>query len=136
MFDPVFARRSILIGILVSVLGIILNFQLDRIADLRVNFMVLNTAAILSISMTLIGLFSVLVGVAAWAWRAPLFYSIFAGLSVGALAFFVAEFVNINVHGPTALFTFVDLAGMLGCVLILSVAAIRFVLSRRRQHQH
>jgi hypothetical protein len=136
MFDPVFARRSILIGILVSISGIILNFQLDRIADLRVNFMVLNTAAILSISMTLIGLFSVLVGVAAWAWRALPFYSIVAGLSVGALAFFVAEFVKINVHAPTALFTFVDLAGMLGCVLILSVAAIRFVLSRRRRHQH
>jgi hypothetical protein len=130
----VFARRSILIGISMSVLGIILNFQLDRIANLRMNFMVLNAAAILSISMTVIGLLSVLIGVVAWAWRAPLFSLMFAGLSVGVLAFFVAEFVNINVHGPTALFAFIDLAGMLGCALILSVAAIRFVLSRR-QHQ-
>ena len=134
MSSLVLARRSILIGISVSVLGIILNFQLDRIANLRMNFMVLNAAAILSIFMTVIGLLSVLIGVVAWAWRAPLFYLMFAGLSVGVLAFFVAELVNINVHGPTALFMFIYLAGMLGCALILSVAAIRFVLSRR-QHQ-
>jgi hypothetical protein len=96
---------------------------------------VLNTAAILSHSLTVLGLLAILIGGASWACRAPLGYSLLSGVLVGVVALLLAELININIHGPTAIFLYVIFAGSLGCALILLIAAIRFALSRR-QHQH
>jgi hypothetical protein len=135
MSSPVFARWSILIGISATALGIILYSQLDRIVKLRVGFTIINGAAVLSISMTLLGLLAALIGGVTWAWRAPLVRLLLSGVSMGVVAFLLDELVDINIHGPTALFMFVVVAGVFGCALILLIAATRFVLSRwRRQY--
>jgi uncharacterized membrane protein (UPF0136 family) len=83
--------------------------------------------------MTLLGLLTALIGGVTWAWRAPLAHLLLSGVSVGVVAFLLAELVDINIHGPTALLLFVVVAGLLGCALILLLAAIRFTLSRRKR---
>lgn len=132
MSNHAFARWPILIGITASTLGIILNFQLDRIVDLRMGLSVLNTAAIASLAMILLGLLAALIGAVTWACRAPLVYLPLSGVSAGVVAFLLAELVNINIHGPTGVFLFVVPACVLACALILLIAAVRFLLPRRR----
>jgi hypothetical protein len=127
MLNPAHARRSILLGVLLSAFGIILYTQLGSIVELRVGLTVLNTATILSFFLTLLGLLAILIGGVAWARRAPLASVILSGGSVGVVAFLLAELVDINVHGPTAILMFVVFACALGCVLILGIAASRFL---------
>jgi hypothetical protein len=103
MFSSVFARRSIFLGISASVFGIILYSQLGRVANLRMSLWVLNLAAALSLSMTLLGLLAILVGGILWAWRAPLAQVPLAGVSVGIVAFSLVEFANIDIHESTAI---------------------------------
>jgi hypothetical protein len=133
MSSPAYARWLILVGLSASVLGIMLYFQLGRIVDLRVGFDVLSTAAILSLCRTPLGLLAAVIGGLTWACRAQLVYLLLAAASVGIVAFLLAELVNINIHGPTAIFIFVIFAGALFCVLILLIAAVRFTLARRQQ---
>jgi hypothetical protein len=127
MFNRVFARWSILIGISMSVLGITLYSQLDRIVDFHMGIAVLNTAAILSHSMTLLGLLATLIGAAAWARRAPLVHALLSGVFAGVLALLLDVFLDVNIHGPSAILIYVILAGTLGCVVILLITAIRFL---------
>jgi hypothetical protein len=133
MFSPIFARWSILVGLSASVFGIILYFQLGRIVDLHVGFDVLSAAAVLSLCITPLGLLAAVIGGLTWACRAQLAYLLLAAAAVGIVAFLLAEFVNINIHGPTAIFIFVIFAGALFCVLILLIASVRFI---RAQRQH
>ena len=114
MFSSVFARRSIFVGISASVLGIILYSQLGRVADLRMSLWVLNLAAALSLSMTLLGLLAILVGGILWAWRAPLAQVPLAGVSVGIVAFSLVEFANINIHESTAILVPVVMVSAVG----------------------
>jgi hypothetical protein len=133
MVNPVLARRLILMGLSVSATGIILYYQLGRIVELRMGLTVLNTATILSLSMTVLGLLTVFL---TWAFRAPVAYALFSGISLGAILLLVAEFVNIsfNIHGPSAILLFAGFAALLGCIMTLVIAAVRFALSRRRRH--
>jgi len=132
MSKPVFAKWLILIGTSASALGIILYSQLSRIVDLRVSLVVLNGAAILSHSLTLLGLLATLIGAVFWPLRTRLVHILLSGLSVGIATFLLAILVDINVHGPTAILLYVVFAGALGCALMLLIAAVRFALSRRR----
>jgi hypothetical protein len=125
MSYAVFVRRSIIIGTLVSVSGIVLYSQLGRIVNLHVSLSVLNIAAALSLSMTLLGLLAILVGSVAWARRAPIVNLLGAGISTGVATFLLAVLSHINVHGPTAILMFVVFAGALDCILILLIAADR-----------
>jgi hypothetical protein len=125
MSTPVFARWLIRIGASAAALGVILYFQLGRIVELRVSLAVLNFASIMSFSMALLGLLAALIGSVAWARRAPRIHLLWAGLSVGVASLLLAALGNINVHGPTAIFMFVVLAGALGRFLILVIAADR-----------
>jgi hypothetical protein len=135
MFSRIFARWSIPIGVAAAVLGIVLYSQLDAIENFRVSLAVLNSAAILSISLTLLGLLTALAGGLIWAYRAPLASAAFSGISVGAVAYLLAHLVKINVHGPSAAFLFVILAGALGSLLILAIAAFRFAVSLGQKEQ-
>jgi hypothetical protein len=132
MPNPTFARWSILIGASVSVSGIILYFELGRIEELRLSLTALNIASILSISMTLLGLVAVLIGGLAWARSAPLVHLLWTGVSAGVVAFLLAVFAGINIHGPTGVLVYVVFAGALGCVLILLVALDRY--SQRKEN--
>jgi hypothetical protein len=125
MSYAVFVRRSIIFGTAVSVSGIVLYSQLANIVNLHVSLSVLNTAATLSLSMTLLGLLAILVGSVAWARRAPLVNLLWAEISTGVATLLLAVLSHINVHGPTAILMFVVVAGALDCILILLVAADR-----------
>lgn len=125
MANGVFVRRSILIGTSLSLPGIVLFSQLGRIVSLHVSLPVLNIAAVLSLSMTLLGLLAILVGSVAWARRAPLVNLLWAGISTGVATLLLAVLSHINVHGPTAILLLVVFAGALDCVLILLIAADR-----------
>jgi len=127
MSNPIFGRWLVLIGALTAVCGITLYSQLGRIVDLRVGLAVLNTAVILSFSTTALGLLGTLIGSVSWARRAPLVQVLISGASGGLATVLLAEFVDINVHGPTAILLFVMFAGALGSVVILFIAAFRFV---------
>jgi hypothetical protein len=129
MSAPVLARRLLLIGTTATALGIILEFSLDGIVDARLGLSFLNVASTVSLSMTILGLVSVLIGGAIWACHAPLAYLPLAGFSAAILVFVLAEVVQINIHGWTGILMFVVLAGSVGCVLILVIAAVRFALS-------
>jgi hypothetical protein len=138
MSSGVFARRSFLFGLAASAFGIILYVELGRIVDFRVSLTVLNSAAVLSLSATLIGLLAMLTSIVIWLWHAPrrnLVYWSLSGTLAGVVIFSLVEFLDINIHGPAAIFLFVMLAGALACVLILLIAGIRFLLSYR-PHQN
>ena len=129
MFGRIFARWSIPIGLSAAVLGMILYSQLDAIVELRLRPPVLDAAALLSISLTLLGLLTAVVGGLIWAYRARIESAAVSGILVGIAALLLDRLVNINVHGPSAVFLFVILAGALGSVLILAIVAIRFAVS-------
>jgi len=107
----------------------ILYSQLDAIVELRLRPPVLDAAALLSISLTLLGLLTAVVGGLIWAYRARIESAAVSGILVGIAALLLGRLVNINVHGPSAVFLFVILAGALGSVLILAIVAIRFAVS-------
>jgi len=127
MSNAIFARWLIVGGSAASVLGMILFSQLGNIANLRASGAVLNGSAILSISLTLLGLLATLIGCVAWARRAPVSQALQVGFVTGVATLLLAALVNINVHGPTAIFLFVVLAGVIGSASILIVAGGRFV---------
>jgi hypothetical protein len=133
MTMPALAKRLILFGSSATLLGIILYVELGRISGLRLGLAVLNTAAISSISMTLLGLLAALIGGLVWAYHARLVYLPLSGVPLGVAAFLLAELVNINIHGPTGILMFVVFTGLLGSALILLIAAVRFALSRRQR---
>jgi hypothetical protein len=128
MPSPVYARSLVIVGTLTAVLAMILYSQLGRVANLHVSLTTLNAAAILGISMTLLGLLGTLIGSVVWARRAPLSHVLGLGASEGIVAFLLAVSVDINIHGPTAIVILVVFAGAIGCVAILSIAASRFAL--------
>ena len=132
MATRIFARRLVTIGLSVSALGVILYSQLDWVASLRLGLGALNTAATLSIAMTLFGLLATLTGSVFWAWRASKIIWVFAsGLSIGIVTLLVAEFANINIHGPLGIIIVVVLAGVTSAALLLLIAVIRLIQSWR-----
>ena len=135
MFGRIFARWSVPIGLCAALLGMIFYSQLDRLVDLRVSLTVLNSASMLSASLMLLGLLTTVVGGVIWAYRAPIESAAVSGISVGFAAVLLDRLVNINVHGPSAVFLFVVIAGALGSVLILAVVAIRFAVSLGQKQQ-
>jgi hypothetical protein len=132
MCGPNFARWSILTGVSAAALGVIVLSQLERIEGHRLGSMdLLEFAVTLGIPMTVLGLLAALAGGVIWACRARLVHVLYAAVSVGIVAFLLAEFVDVNVHGTTAIFGFVIFAGAVGCAGILLIAVVRF-LSRLR----
>jgi hypothetical protein len=114
MSNPAFARWSVLVGISLAVLGMILFSQLGRIVNLRVSNTLLNTAAILSFSMTLLGLLGTLIGGVAWARRAPTVQVLWSAAAAGVTAILLAIFGDINVHESTFILMFVVFAAVIG----------------------
>lgn len=103
-------------------LGIVLYSQLGSFES---NLTMLNTAAISSFSLTIIGLLVVLFGLGFWARRASFRQSLWAGVALGVASFVVGAFSNINVHAASAILMPVVLAGGIGCIVILAMALDR-----------
>ena len=67
------------------------------------------------------GLLAALTGGVIWARRAQLKQLPIPAVSVGLLAFLLIKFVDINMHGPTAIFTFVTPATLAMAVLLFAI---------------
>jgi hypothetical protein len=131
MLNAIFSRWLIVGGGSASLSGIILYSQLGNIVELHVSLAVLNGAASLSISLTLVGLVAALIGSVGWARRAPVDQALQVGLTTGVVTLLLAAFVNINIHGPSAIFLFVVFAGAIGSATILIVAGGRSIYRDR-----
>jgi hypothetical protein len=121
------ARTLILVGTLMTAFGLVLYSQMGTIVELRVALWVLNAAAMTSFAMTALGSLITLTGGVYWARRAPSVQVITSGASAGLAVVLVAYFVDINVHGPTAMLIFVEIVGAFGSVVMLSIAAARLL---------
>jgi hypothetical protein len=132
MESAVVVRRLILAGSGALVAGITLYFLLDQIVDLRVSLYVLDGAAALSLGMVVLGLLGILIGSLIWASKAPINWLLWPGLIVGAVALWITEYVDINIHGPSAILMFPTFAGLVAGPVLLLIAGIRYARSRFR----
>ena len=62
-----------------------------------------------------------------WAWRASIAWTLIFALAVGGVGLLVAEYGDVNVHGPAAILMFVVLAavavgGLFGLIAIVRLA--------------
>ena len=126
----------ILAGVATAGLGILLYVELgwvDEIAIRLNSFALLSAAETLSLALTTAGLLAALTGGVIWARHAQLRQLPIPAVSVALLAFLLVKFVDINMHGPTAIFTFVTPATLAMAVLLFAIGGARFVQSRRQQ---
>lgn len=126
----------ILAGVVTAGLGILLYTRLgwvDEIAIRLNSFALLRAAETASLVLTVLGLLAALTGGVIWARHAELKRLPIPAVSVGVLAFLLIRFVDINVHGPTAIFTFVTPATLAMAVLLFAIGGARFLQSRRQQ---
>lgn len=123
-------RRLFLLGSWTTFLGIILYALAGSLSR---NVYILDAFVVLSLSMTFLGLVALMVGGVMWAWRVSIAWMLLSALTVGGLGLLVAEFGDINVHGPTFILAFVVLAAVTIGVLVVSIAVIRFVSNLQRE---
>jgi hypothetical protein len=79
----------------------------------------LNAYASLSIAMTLGGLVTALVGAITWAGHAPRRHVLLAAASTSLAGVLLVVFVDVNMHGPTAILMFVIMAAVVGVGLLV-----------------
>lgn len=130
------AKWLILAGIVTAGLGILLYTRLgwvDEVAISLNSFALLRAAETASLVLTVVGLLAALTGGVVWARHAQLRQLPIPAVSVALLAFLLIKFVDINMHGPTAIFTFVTPATLAMAVLLLAIGGARFLQSRRQQ---
>jgi len=113
-----------LIGIWATFLEVILYALLGSLSR---NVYVLDAFVVLSLSMTFLGLLTLMVGGVMWAWRASIAWMLLSALAVGCVGLLIAEFGGINVHEPTAILMFVVLAAVAVGGSFVLIAVIRFV---------
>jgi hypothetical protein len=138
MSSPVWSKWLIVAGVLTAALGIILYTQLDWVNEVAISlksFALLGAAETTSLVMTVVGLLVALTGGVIWARHARLTQLPIPTVSVALLALLLTKFVNINMHGPTAIFTFVIPATLAMAALLFLIAAGRFLQSRRQQQR-
>jgi len=126
----------ILAGAVTAGLGILLYMRLGWVDELAIwlnSFALLRAAETLSLVLTVVGLLAALTGGVIWARHAQLRQLPIPAASVALLAFLLIKFVDINMHGPTAIFTFVTPATLAMAVLLFAIGGARFVQSRRQQ---
>ena len=132
------SKWVILAGVATAGLGILLYTQLgwvDEVAISLKSFALLRAAETLSLVLTVFGLLAALTGGVIWARHAQLRQLPVPAVSVGVLAFLLTKFVDINMHGPTAIFTFVIPATLAMAVLLFAIGGARFVRSKRQQQR-
>ena len=120
-------------GIWASALGIILYTQLGRIEEAAHSLgvpWVLGVFVDISLVATVGGLLCALTGGVIWGRRAPLNQVPVAAAIVALVGFLLSKFVNVNMHGPTAIFVFVIPAAAAMAVLFVLITVIRLVESR------
>lgn len=132
MFKPTRAKWLVTSGVLVTSLGIVFYSQLEQIVEVSRSPNTVNAAAILSFTATILGLLLALAGSALWASTAPLARVFVSGVSVATLAILLIVLVNVNVHGPTALFLFVIPAAIVCAALLLLKATSRYLGAREQ----
>jgi hypothetical protein len=125
MSASIFSRRLFLIGGWAAFLGVILYVLLGSLSR---NVYILDAIAVLSLSMTFLGLLALIAGGVMWAWRGSVAWTLMFALAVGGVGLLVAEYGDINVHEPTAILMFVVLAavavgGLFGLIAIIRVAS-------------
>ncbi len=126
----------ILAGVATAGLGILLYTQLGRVDEIAIklnSFALLRAAETASLLLTVLGLLAALTGGVIWARHAQLKQLPIPAVSVGLLAFLLIKFVDIDMHGPTAIFTFVTPATLAMAVLLFAIGGARFLQSRRQQ---
>jgi hypothetical protein len=138
MSSGAWTKWVILAGVATAGLGILLYTQLgwvDEVAISLKSFALLRAAETSSLVLTVLGLLAALTGGVIWARRARLKQLPIPAVSVGLLAFLLIRFVDINMHGPTAIFTFVIPATLAMAVLLFVIGGARFLQSRRQQQR-
>jgi len=135
MGAPLLARKLILLGVVISVLGIVLN-----LGGVPILIHIRNPGpeliyAMVSIAITLIGLLTGLIGSLIWAQAVPLRYLLPWALPVGVPAFAVVKLLDVSIQGSLAIFVPVFYAVELSSALIVLIALTRFTVSRRK-HLH
>jgi hypothetical protein len=117
-------------------LGVFLYTRLGWVNDFAISlnsFALLRAAETTSLLLTVLGLLAALTGGVLWARHARLQQLPVPAALVCVLAFVLIKFVDINMHGPTAIFTFVTPAILAMAVLFCAIGASRFLQSRRQQ---
>ena len=125
------ARIICLCGIAASAIGVSLNMSLDWIQSKKSDIDLLNFVALLSIALTLPGLVAALIGAALWAWKSAPIWSCSLGISLAVAVVITSRIVDMNVHGPTAILGPVLFAGVVASGLMLLIALVRALSSRK-----
>ena len=124
MTASILSRRLFLIGSWATFLGVILYVLLGSLSR---NVYILDAIVVLSLSMTVLGLLALITGGVVWAWRASIAWTLIFALAVGGVSLLVAEYGDVNVHGPASILMFVVLAavavgGLFGLIAIVRLA--------------
>jgi len=96
---PALARRLVGIGLSVAFLGIVLYFLLFLLGSGSGSSVVPEAIAILSLSMTLLGLLAALIGGLIWAWRASVVWLFVFAMVFGGPGLLLAEFLSRHTPG-------------------------------------
>jgi hypothetical protein len=124
-------RWLILIGVCLTALGILFNFQLEEHsfsgAGIDKEFVFLEYT---SLPMVLLGLVTTVVGSLIWArQQASVSRLAESGAAIAVLTFLAAKLIPIDIHGWTGSFMFVWVVSLLIGVLFFVFAAVRFTSS-------
>lgn len=125
------ARWLILIGICLTTLGVLFNFQLER-HSLRAGtdweFALLEYAFL---PVLLVGLLATLVGSVICAWRQTSVSRLgSSGLVIATVTLLAAKLIPFNIHGWTGSLMFVFVVSLSIGLIFLLFAAVRFTSSR------
>jgi len=105
-----------LTGFALAAVGVTLYTQLERVRS-----DVLNVAALGSVSATLGGFITALVGSVIWARRTSIRRPLVVGVSIGIGSLLLSVLLKSNIHGPSGILLFVSLFSVLDVVLLIGV---------------
>lgn len=126
------ARRLVLIGICLTVLGVLSTFQLERHSFESTSDFEFSFLEFVFLPALFLGLAAALIGSVLWARRAAVRDVCLWGLGVLIVAPLSIRLLPINIHGWTAMFLLVGLGAMLIGGLLLVFAEVRALIGLRR----
>ena len=125
------ARWVILIGVCLTAAGVLAYFQLERHSFVSTEDFEFRFLSDMFLPILALGLLTTLTGSVLWAWRAKIRDLVLYGLGTIIFVPLAVTLIPINVHGWTAAFMFVGVAGILIGGLFLVSAIVRALVHHR-----
>ena len=124
-------RWLILIGLCLTVAGVLANFQLERHSFVNTQDSEFRFLSDTFLPILMLGLLMTLIGSLLWAWRATIRDLVLYGLGIIILVPLALALIPINIHGWTAAFMFVGAVGILVGALFLVSAGVRALVEHK-----